>query len=233
MFLRLFRGASRRRAPRRRSLGRRSGSPACRGASRRPGAVLGRASTSAIDGLGTVTSTQSPNSGRVLAVCGPMTPITVTACGFHDADQVPHGEDEVNSASVEHAALDGLADQRGRGAARACGTRSRPRPPGRGRWRASSVWVAMSGMSSGTQLIGSSRSSFSRSQMAARPSADWSPSAPSPAGCRTRAATCRGLLADGGDLHAGERPWRDRVPGTVPRRAHRVRRGEGSPLVAQ
>src|SRR6516225_3659654 len=70
-------------------------------ASRRPAPYSATASTSAaIDGLGAVTSTRSPNSAAVLAVCGPITPITVTACGLPAMPtRFRTVDDEVNSTA--------------------------------------------------------------------------------------------------------------------------------------
>src|ERR1700733_14349414 len=73
----------RRRAPRRRSLGLRTGSPASIAASRIAAPWSASASTRAVtDGRGAITSTLSPNSAAVFAVSGPITAIAVTACGL-------------------------------------------------------------------------------------------------------------------------------------------------------
>src|SRR5258708_1379345 len=74
---------ARRAREERRSEGRSTGSPAAIAASRRavPNAASASASTAAL-GLGASTSTRSPCSRAVFAVCGPIHAITVEACGL-------------------------------------------------------------------------------------------------------------------------------------------------------
>src|SRR5262245_26771309 len=74
---------ARRRAPRRVWDGRRGTSPAETAACRCLAPYCARAAARAeADGLSAITSTLRPNSSAVLAVCGPMTAMTVTLCGL-------------------------------------------------------------------------------------------------------------------------------------------------------
>jgi len=78
------------------------------------------ASTSAaIEGFGAVTSTRSPNSAAVWAVCGPMTPMTVTACGLPAMPtRFLTVEDEVNRTASKPPPLMASRTGAGGGAAR-------------------------------------------------------------------------------------------------------------------
>src|SRR5205814_9697307 len=91
----------RRRAPRLRSPGLRTGSPASTAARRSAAPCPARASTSVVtEGVPAWTSTRRPNSLAVFAVCGPIAAITVTACGLPAIPiRVRTVDEEVNSTA--------------------------------------------------------------------------------------------------------------------------------------
>src|ERR1017187_9755923 len=168
----------RRRAPRRRSLGFRTGSPAATAASRMLAPYSASASTRAVaEGFVAVTSTRSPNSAAVRAVCGPITAITVTACGFPAMPiRFRTVDDEVNRTASKPPPLIASRIGAGGGAARTVRyavTSSASQPSSVS--LATSVSVAISARGSSTRLIGS-RTSSKGGQTAARPSPDCSPS---------------------------------------------------------
>lgn len=106
--------------PRRIWLGLRSGSPASIWAARRLAPYSASASARAdTDGLSASTSTRSPYSRAVLAVCGPITAMTVTLCGL---PAIPMRfftvEDEVNSTASNPPPLIASRIGAGGGAAR-------------------------------------------------------------------------------------------------------------------
>ena len=156
----------------------RSGSPASSAARRWFAPNSASASTSTgIDGVGAITSTRRPNSAAVLAVCGPITAMTVTACGL---PAIPTRfrtvEDEVNSTASNPPPLIASRIGAAGGAARTVRyavTSSASQPSSVS--RATRFSVAMSARGSSTRLIGSSTSSYG-GQAAASPWPDCSPS---------------------------------------------------------
>jgi len=69
--------------------------------------------------VGAITSTRSPNSAAVLAVCGPITAMTVTACGLPAMPiRLRTVEDEVNSTASKPPPLIASRIGAGGGAAR-------------------------------------------------------------------------------------------------------------------
>ena len=90
------------------------------GLRRRPRAALApysaaRRRARATDGVGASTSTRRPCSSAVFAVAGPMQAMTVDGVRLAgDADQVAHRRGRREHDRVEAAALDRLADRRGR-----------------------------------------------------------------------------------------------------------------------
>ncbi len=89
-------------------------------ASRTPAAYSASASTRPVaEGLGALTSTRRPNSAAVLAVCGPITAITVTACGLPAMPiRLRTVEEEVNSTASNPPPLIASRIGAGGGAAR-------------------------------------------------------------------------------------------------------------------
>ena len=97
---------------------------------------------------------------------------------------------------------------------------------------ATSVSVAMSARGRNTRLIGSSTSSYG-GQSSSRPRADCSPDGTRSARRPQASHRGGGLVADGGDLQAGERARVEAVlVELLADRLHRVDRGERDPLVA-
>src|SRR5690606_370707 len=107
-------------APRRFWDGRRGVSPAASAADRSFAPYSASAAARAeADGLSAMTSTRSPNSSAVRAVCGPMTAITVTLCGLPAMPtRLRTVEDEVNSTASNPPPLMASRIGAGGGAAR-------------------------------------------------------------------------------------------------------------------
>src|ERR1700727_2599459 len=129
------------------------------------------------DGVSAITSTRRPNSAAVFAVCGPITAITVSACGLPAIPiRLRTVEEEVNRTASKPPPLSAARIGAGGGAARTVRyavTSSASQPSSVS--RASRVSVAMSARGSSTPLSGSSTSS-NGGHASARPSADCWPS---------------------------------------------------------